>query len=406
MGAARQSKRYAARARTVEAHSLAKRHPDEAAAIARFAGLPIAAQIQLAREVVITRAAELTLAYRNLVMVTAGFRSRRASSGLHEVHDEVCILFVVKRKWSDPGQAVRGQVLPRHLLTFGNVDGQRVLFAVPTDVQPARWFVGAVARADSAVAVDVQDPEHPAHGTMTCGVRVDASAPEGSMALSALHVLSPVPVINKVAPGAGLPVRLVGSAAAIGRSSQWGGRLVGSGVSFDAQLASIEDDTWPAAAFAGLPLSATRPYVVDEAMFDAMTATQRFQVLAPANHPKHLGSPRDPMIAQFVAYAYDELPIDYSVRTSAGTTTAEIRHRELLMLRVMEDCPAPEAGDSGSAVVTWWPDGSVTLVGMFIASPDDKMTARVVYVLPAWHLFNPNNWDALPPGTTSMAPTF
>lgn len=404
MGAAPKSKRYAARARTVEAHSLAKRHPDEASAIARFAGLPVAAQMQLAREVVTTRAAELTLAYRSLVMVTAGFRSRRASSGLHEVHDEVCILFVVKRKWRDPGQVVRGQVLPRHLPTFGNVDGQRVLFAVPTDVQPARWFVGAVARAASAV--DVEDPEHPAPGTMTCGVRLDDGAPAGSMALSALHVLSPVPIINKAAPGAGLRVRPVGSAAEIGRSLPWGGTLAGSGVSFDAQLASIENGAWPPSAFAGLSLSATRPYAVDEAMFDAMTATQRFQIVAPANHPKHLGTPREPMIAQFVAYAYDELPIDYPVRTSAGTTVAGIRHRELLMLRVMEDCPAPEAGDSGSAVVTWWPDGSVTLIGMFIASPDDEMTARVAYVLPAWHLFNLNNWDALPPGTSRIAPTF
>lgn len=406
MGAAPKSKpkRYAALARTVEEHSLAKRHVDEAAAIARFAGLAVAAQMQLAREVVTTRAAELTLAYRNLVMVTVGFRSRLGSSGLHEVHDQVCILFVVKRKWSSAGQAVRGQVLPRHLLTFGDVDGQRVLLAVPTDVQPARWFVGGIARAASAI--DVADPEHPAPGTMTCGVRLDDSAPPGTLALSALHVLSPVPIINKIAPGAGLNVQSVGSGARIGTSAPWGGTLAGSGVSFDAQLASIEDAEWPSSAFAGLSLSPARPYVADEATFDAMTATHRFQILAPANHPKHLGAPRDPMIAQFVAYAYDELPIEYPVRTSAGTTVAGIRHRELLMLRVMEDCPAPEAGDSGSAVVTWWPDGSVTLIGMFIASPDDEMTARVAYVLPAWHLFNLNSWDALPPGTTRIAPTF
>jgi hypothetical protein len=398
------STRYAAQTRAVEAHSLVKRHPDEAAAIERFAQLSVAAQLQLAREVVTTRAAELTLAYSNLAMVTVGFRSRRGARGVHEVHDEVCILFVVKRKWRKPPRGVQGQVLPRHLLTYGELAGQRVLVAVPSDVQPARWFVGAVARGASAV--DVVDPQYPAPGTIACGVRLDGGASAGGMALSALHVLSPVAVINKVAPGGPLTLRSVGSGAAIGSSLPWGGRLSATGMSFDAQLASIDDDAWRHSAFAGLVLSATRPYVVNEKMFDAMTATQRFQILAPANHPKRLASPRDPMIAQFVAYAFDELPIDYPVRTSAGATVAPIRHRELLMLRVLEDCPAPEPGDSGSAVVTWWPDGSVTLVGMFIASPDDEATARVAYVLPAWHLFNLNNWDALPSGTTRMAPTF
>ncbi|BFO55386.1 hypothetical protein [Acidovorax sacchari] len=397
-------KRYATISSEIEAHSQARRHPAEEAAIARFACLPVAAQMQLAREIVTTRAAELCLAYRNLIMVTAGLRSRQGRNGWQEVHDETCILLVVKRKWRSSIPEARGQMLPRHLLTFGDVDGQRVLLAIPTDVQPARWFAGAVAR--SASAVNVEDPDQPAAGTMTCGMRLYGNKSPGVMALSALHVLSPFPAIDKIAPGAGSGTRSVGAEAKIGTSSRWGGVLVRTGVSFDAQLATVTDPKWRPMAFAGLSLSAARPYVADRAVFDAMTTTKRFQILAPSNHPKHLGSPRSPMIAQFVAYIHDELPIDYWVRTPAGIATVGIRHRELLKLRIMEDCPPPEDGDSGSAVVTWWPDGSMTLVGMFIASPEDKTMAREAYVLPAWQLFNLDNWDALPPGTTRMVPTF
>ncbi|WP_020424807.1 hypothetical protein [Paracidovorax oryzae] len=397
-------KRYATISSEIEAHSQARRHPAEEAAIARFACLPVAAQMQLAREIVTTRAAELCLAYRNLIMVTAGLRSRLGRNGRQEVHDETCILLVVKRKWRSSIPEARGQMLPRHLLTFGDVDGQRVLLAIPTDVQPARWFAGAVARGASAI--NVEDPKHRALGTMTCGVRLYGTKSPDVMALSALHVLSPFPVINEIAPGAGSSTRSIGAGAKIGTSSRWGGVLVRNGVSFDAQLATVTDIKWRPMAFAGLSLSAARPYVADRAMFDTMTTTRRFQILAPSNHPEHLDSPRSPMIAQFVAYIHDELPIDYRARTPAGIATVGIRHRELLKLRVMQDCPPPEDGDSGSAVVTWWPDGSMTLVGMFIASPDDETMARVAYVLPAWQLFNLDNWDALPHGTTRMVPTF
>lgn len=54
--------------------------------------------------------------------------------------------------------------------------------------------------------------------------------------------------------------------------------------------------------------------------------------------------------------------------------------------------------------MAWNPDGSATLVGMFIASPDDPTLARMAYVLPAWHLFNVLEWDRLPGGTKEMLP--
>ncbi|MCX2865248.1 hypothetical protein OOZ63_25810 [Paucibacter sp. PLA-PC-4] len=385
----------------VEAHAVAARHPGEEAAIARFAQLDdVAAQIRLAREIVETRSAELTRAYSNVISVTVGFKSRQTGQGQAALHDEVCIVFVVKRKWS-AGQSDAAQSLPRHLLAYGDVDGRRELLAVPTDVQPAKWFLGGVARGRTAV--DVLNPHSSGVGTVTCGVTlVGAPGASSRLLLSALHVLSPVARINEVAPGAGLPFSEVGGGA-VGASAPWGGRLSPAGLSFDAQLASATNDAWLGQAFVGISLSKTLPYAKTESQFNALVKTHRFQILAPANHPRH-PVPRGSMLSQFDAFIGSELPLEYLVLMNGSVATLDIRHRDLVRLRVLADCPAPEAGDSGSAVVAWNPDGSATLVGMFIASPDDPAQARMAYVLPAWHLFNVLEWDRLPGGTTEMRP--
>jgi hypothetical protein len=44
---------------------------------------------------------------------------------------------------------------------------------------------------------------------------------------------------------------------------------------------------------------------------------------------------------------------------------------------------------------------------MFIAShADTPGRERVCYALPAWQLFDLNNWSAFPPGTGAAMPTF
>jgi Tripartite tricarboxylate transporter family receptor len=139
-------------------------------------------------------------------------------------------------------------------------------------------------------------------------------------------------------------------------------------------------------------------------VFDELAATMRFLILAPDNHPKHLGQAREPMLAQFMALAHGGLPVDYQVRWQGTLQSAPIRHPELILMRVLEDCPAPESGDSGSAVVTWWPDGSIVLVGMLIASGDGPGLERVAYVNPAWQLFDLLNWSRLPSGTIELVP--
>lgn len=393
--------------RDVESASLTRRHPEEAEAAARFDALESPSRkMALVREIVATRAAELTLAYRNVVMVTAGFKSRRSADGVDEVHPRPCVIFVVKRKWAPDAEGPREQALPSRLLCFGGDGAERRLYAVPTDVQLAAEFHGAVARTASCVLVDDPDPDFRLPGTVTCGVRLHGTVGTTALALSAMHVLSPVAA--QPLPAADAELTAVGGGPAVrGHSTAWGGHIDGeTGTGFDAQLAGVDDLPWFNAAFAGLALATDRPYVATREAFDDLAARMRFQILAPANHPDHGGIEREPMLAQFTDMAPEEQTIDYQIRFRGLFQTVAIRHRELVRLRVLDACPPPLSGDSGSAVICWWPDGSMVLTGMFIASHGAPGRERVCYVLPAWQLFDTGNWSGLPPGTGMVIPTF
>lgn len=375
---------------------------DEAQAAARFEALPAAAQMALARATASSRAAELTQAYGTLSMVTAGYRARRDARGRTLFHPQPCVILGVERKWDVPhedGQP-ETQRLPRFLLRHASFGGRRRLYAVPTDVQPVAWFRGAVARTASAVWADTPQD----HGALSCAVRVQTPAGARDFALSALHVLSPWTRMDLAAPDAGEAVHPVGAASPMGASTAWGGGLRQVGISFDAQLASISNTGWFNAAFAQDGLPAAGAYVRSNTELDTLIATQSFMLLAPANHPLHPGG-RSPMLAQFRSYVGDTLPIAYKVRLNGLRTRMRVWHRELVQLEVTATSPAPAEGDSGCAVITWRLDGSPVLAGMFIASLDAP-SERVAYMLPAWQLFNPRNWAALPPGATRLTPRF
>lgn len=393
--------------RAVESASLTRRHPEEEEAASCFDALePPSRKMALVREIVATRAAELTLAYRSVVMVTAGFKSRRNSEGIEEVHPQPCVVFVVKHKWSPGAAGPPAQALPSRLLCFGGNGAERRLYAVPTDVQPAAEFHGAVARTATCVLVDDPEPDFRLPGTVTCGVRLRGAAGKPALALSAMHVLSPIAAQSL--PAGDTELTAIGFGPKVrGHSTSWGGHIDGeSGTGFDAQLARIDDTAWFNAAFAGTSLAPDRPYVDTREAFDDLAARMRFQILAPANHPDHLGVEREPMLAQFTDMAPQEQTIDYQIRFRGVFQTVAIRHRELIRLRVLDACPPPQSGDSGSAVITWRTDGAMVLTGMFIASHGTPGRERVCYVLPSWQLFDTGNWSGLPPGTEELTPTF
>jgi hypothetical protein len=374
----------------------------EAQALARFEALPAAAQMSLARDAAAARSAQLMLASSNLSMVTAGYRARRDAQGRILVHPQPCVILGVQRKWSgQPGAAgPEAQRLPRFLLTPGTFGGKRRVYAVPTDVQPVAWFQGAVARTASAVWADTPHD----YGALTCAVQVHSPAGPRNFALSALHVLSPWTRADLAAPDAGEAVHPAGAAHAIGASTSWGGGLRQAGASFDAQLASIGNTGWFNTAFAHHGLPAAGAHVRSNTELDTLIGTQSFMLLAPANHPMYPGG-RNRMLAQFRSYAGSTVPIDYRVRLNGLRTRMLVRHRELVQLEVTAASPAPAEGDSGCAVMTWRLDGTPVLAGMFIASLDAP-SERVAYMLPAWQLFDPRNWAALPPGATRLTPRF
>jgi hypothetical protein len=379
----------------------------DAQAARRFDALPHAAQMALVRELVDTRARELKLAYRSVTLVTAGFRSQRDAQEATQLHAQACVILGVDRKWVDDGSAAEpaDQRIPRRLLAYGNHKGRRVLYAVPTDVQPQRWYHGAHARAASAIRVEADDPQYTSNGTMACVARVRIGGTTKGFGLSAMHVLSPAPELDLPAPSSGAPFTVVGSAGVDGASAPWGGQLCSGTLSFDAQMADISSGSWLGAAFAGLTLSATRPHIRSREEFDALAAKNRFLILAPDNHASHQGAPRGAMVAQFRSYLPHDVPIDYKCRVAGMFTVMSLTHAELVMLEVTEDSPAPEAGDSGAAVITWRPDGSLMLAGMFIASKDGD-ESRTTFMLPSWQLMDTGNWRTLPPGTTRITPSF
>lgn len=402
--------------RTAEQISLHGReqHPDLARAVARFDALTdVALRMALAREVVSARSAELTLAYRNVVAVVAGYKARRDGHGAEYLMPEPCVVFVVRRKWTAAqtaatraGSGGTAQHLPDRLLTWGPAPGgpaQRVLYAVPTDVQASERFAGA--HVQSASCIRLHNAQFPLPGTLTCGMQVQGSATP-PLALSAMHVLSPVPPQSTPVDQTTFSDARDGPATR-GTATAWGGHLDrGNGTAFDAQLARVGDAAWFNAAFAGWKLSPAMPYVSAPDVFDTLARDRSFRILVADNHPD-IGSARALVAAQFTAYVGPAFTIAYEFWVAGGLSRVALRHAELLLLTVDPASEPPISGDSGSAVLCTGLDGQTTLAGMYIAcGKNDAAGIRQAYLLPAWQLFDPSLWSDLPAGTVSLRPTF
>jgi hypothetical protein len=395
-----------------EAASLRRDGSIEAAAARRWDALGSPAlRMALVREIVATRAAELTLAYRNVVSLAAGFRTRRAADGTEELHPEPCVIFMTKLKW-DPGEVGEAaQRLPKALLTFGPDptapanSPARVCYAVPTDVQLAQRLAGARAHARASVKVSDTVSKFVLPGTLTCGVRVrDIADAESLFALSAMHVLSPVPRETNATGGAAF--KAIGSTPRRGVSAPFGGHIDADlGLAFDAQLAEVRDQAWFNDAFEGLSLSAQHPYIAAPDVFADLAATRSFRIVVHDRQPNATPGPRETVLAQFSRFVGTEWQVIYDVRRNGKATPVGISHPELIVLTVHPDCAPPVSGDSGAAVLCERDDGELTLVGMYMAR-GPAGAEREAYVLPAWQLFDPANWRQLPVDAVELQPTF
>jgi len=413
-GRTRAPRRQPASAAGLERATLARArpdaHPEAQQAAACFDALPTAqAQMALVREIVATRASELTLAYRNVAAVLAGYKASTAADG-EALHPRPCVVFVVKRKWTSADAGTPEQRLPARLLTYGPPTAgagadlvERVLYAVPTDVQLAQHYTGARAQAAGCITVADPDPVCNLPGTLTCWVRIhelSGAAPQ-RLGLSAMHVLSPVPRLPLPAQGAGF--RALGAAPVVrGSSLPWGGRMdLDTGQVFDAQCAAVADSAWLDSAYAGWQLSATDPFLTSPAALDRLAPHTLFRILVPDNHPAAGGAARPPVLAQFRAMVGAETDIGYQVRRNGQRFEVPLHHAELIVLQLRANGPPTLSGDSGSAVLAVQADGSNIFVGMHIAGGQG-----LSFVLPAWQLFDPARWSTLPAGTVALVPSF
>ena len=242
-------------------------HTDLRQALRNFKRLSRRAQLQLAHEIALTRGAELCLAYRNLVAVSSGYRTRRAGPGAQpRVYREPCVGFIVYRKWGAPARVDNPQALPRQLFAFGDIDGTRLLCAVPTDVRACSDYGRPVPHdGDGAVPfgvlVDSPAASDFASGVVTCAVHRPA-APATPFVMSCRHVLSCTDLVTDP-DGSGLQV-LLGTASrpTLGTTTALRGRLGDENAfSFDAQLATVGNPQALQRAKGGLSFDADDSFI-------------------------------------------------------------------------------------------------------------------------------------------------
>jgi hypothetical protein len=355
----------------------------------------------LAHEIAATRGPELTLAYRNVVAVAAGFR-QRGEGAARRMTAEPCVIFIVRRKWTrDEVGMPHQQALPRWLVAYAERDGERRPFAVATDVQPEAGFGAPRAHGGAVWAQRANLPR--AAGALACAVDLHTAQGTQRCVLSALHVLTPRPDLLSPGPQRKLPILPFDAtggwlhAPTLATSLRIGGRLRPEEdpafPSFDVQLASA-DLPHALRDVVGAPrLHAGVPFVRSfEQLVSLAAPPARLALVVPANHPTAPGRP--PIRLRLSALLPAPFAIEYGVCRGESRTTAWIFHEGLLKLDP-DGAPAPVPGDSGSPVVLSRPDGSATLVGLHIGKADGASLA-----IPAWQLFDLARYWTHPPGAT------
>lgn len=356
----------------------------------------LALKLELAREIALTRGAELTLAYRNVVMVASGFK-RKKKAGKQALLEVPCVILVVRRKVAKADLALSAaQFIPRHLLALATWQGERVLVAVPTDVQAESFHWAGAAQSLREIYAN---PPADEYGALAALVDVRENGATQRYGLTAQHVLSP----NFVAAGTkARKGRVVdradgrpqpASAPSIGRSSKVGGVIVEgpSRKSFDAQLIELDDETQAARMLGSLPLDPNEPFVAGHPRLAALIAQGRpFEIRVADNHPLVSG-PRPRMFGQFHRWMPPTLGIKYR---SADDDLFFVHHEELVEVECL-GADSTIGGDSGSLVVMWLDNQHCTIVGMHVSG-----SGPFARMLPAWHVFDAARYNGLAPGAS------
>lgn len=354
----------------------------------RWASLTPARQMDLARCLARCRQADYTRAYRQVVSVTAGLRRRNDEQGLEHLHNEPCLVFIVRRKLtSKQMERHPSQSLPREILTPAWIDGQEQVVAVPSDVQTQVRMLRA--RSQALTTIEVQGGGRWGRGSMTWAVSMGGKR----YGIAPIHVLSPWPDLDGVGRRSGAEASLqqqdnLDINNPMTRSTAYGGRLVaGAAKSFDAQLADITQPAAFTALFGGLQLAPNRPWIQTEMELDALLADGRsLEIFAPADNGKRPKISTLPLQA-VRSLVEQELSLGYDF---ADGKRRDIIHTVLELQVRFGDRTYP--GDSGSPVLLRDANDQFSLVGMHIAGDGTKGTA---YVVPVWRLMDPQSYASV-----------
>jgi hypothetical protein len=337
--------------RLVESATLARRAGNLEKAQDAFRALSPADQAQLVRELVETRRTEITRAYVDVISVSAGYRLRRDEAGVRNVEPEACVILVVKKKWAEtvPGPAERR--VPTRFFAFATVDGERVLCAVPTDVEDS----SRLARIRPQGPIEAAAPDKTPltiPGAVACAIRRDGD--DAVYIIGCRHVFGMALILDAAGHYAA-EIRLFGRDTVVARATPLAGPLVnGLEFSFDSHLARVVDPGSLEAALAGV---------------HPETRAQNWGDLRPGVDYWIITS-HGRVRARFAAIHTD--PIRYT------SDLHDVRHFQLARF-LLPDGPTV-AGDSGSPVMT----ETGMLLGMHIAGD----AADTSLMLPAWQLFH------------------
>jgi hypothetical protein len=344
----------------------------------RWAALTAAEQMELAGSVAQCRRGEFTRHFRQVVSVAAGLKRRNDEAGLEYLHNEACVVFIVRRKLS--AAQLNGsptQQLPKELLTPVRIEGRLQPVAVPTDVQSQQRLLGARAQALSAVRVEDANAGFWSRGSLSWVLQVGTAR----YAMAPIHVLTPRPDNNSVGRRPdGLAIPTVGpGSAALARGKDFGGRITsGPGNSLDIQLAAIESPAAFRQLFGALQLSAARPWVKSEHELDTRLAEgAQLEIHAPRNNEHRDSSVTLPLSAERSLKEH-AVQLQYDFRDGSSRF---ITHNALELQVRFGDCTFP--GDSGCPVLLVNDNDFPSFAGMHIAG---NTVAGTSYVIPAWRI--------------------
>lgn len=342
------------------------------AAIAAWAKLPAGEQRQALLELIETRQEELKRLAPNILFVTCGYGTYRArkpqksskpqtlserKAAKRLVDDVMGITFVVKRKKADLHERHR---IPTHLLTYWPVDGQRVLCAVPTDVESADELRPTAQAPTTVTRTGVNNY---ARGVVTALVQPPDESNAPLWALSCEHVFGMTEYVGAAEPtDNNVHVNEPPGPTFATVTRYWGKLVPDAGTSFDAALAKVSSR--------GLAETA-RPVICDR--FATIDEIQR-ELVIHTLRPTGLQQIKAKQTKYYIrAHSF------YVTYKGLG----KIYHEEVFE---MTADPPTQPGDSGSPV-TGVGEFATMLMGMHIAGDGQR-----AYMVPAYQLMKMKNF--------------